>query len=164
MLSDLEMQVLELLHRDARHTAREIATMTGETEEAVAAAMDKLESEKIILRYGALVNWDKTGRECVRAHIEVRVTPQREAGFDAIAARIYRYDEVKSVYLMSGAYDLMLVVEAPTLRELSLFVSEKLSVLENVTSTATHFTLKTYKRDGVIFENTKKDKRLVVSP
>lgn len=164
MLNGMEMQVLELLYRDARLSAREIATMIGETEEAAMAAMDKLEKEKIILKYGALINWDKTGQEFVRALIEVKVTPQRDAGFDAVAARIYRYDEVKSVFLMSGAYDLMLLVEAPTLRQLSSFVSEKLAILETVNSTATHFMLKTYKNEGIIFEKEGKDKRLVVSP
>ncbi len=164
MLNEKEMRVLDILYRDARHSKKEIAKMTGLSEEDVRAAMEKLEEEKIVLKYGALVNWEKTGRDFVRAHIEVRVTPQRDQGFDGIASRIYRYDEVKSVYLMSGAYDLMLVVEAPTLRQLAMFVSEKLSVLEGVTSTATHFTLKVYKREGIIFDKKKEDKRLVISP
>ena len=94
--------------------------------------------------------------------IEVRVTPQRDQGFDAIAERIYRFDEVKSVYLMSGAYDLLLLVEAPTLKELAFFVSTKLSTLETVTGTATHFVLKRYKSEGIVFEDGKEDKRLVV--
>ena len=96
--------------------------------------------------------------------IEVRTTPQRDQGFDAIAKRIYRFDEVKSVYLMSGAYDLLLLVEAPTLKELALFVSSKLSVLENVVGTATHFVLKCYKNDGIIYDEEPRDRRLAVNP
>ena len=98
------------------------------------------------------------------AMIEVRVTPQRDMGFDAIANRIYRFDEVKSVYLMSGSYDLLVLVEAPTLKELAFFVSQKLSPLDTVTGTATSFVLKRYKQDGVVFEGESADKRLVVSP
>ena len=116
----------------------------------------------MILRYSPVINWDRTDRERVEAMIEVRVTPQRDQGFDAIAKRIYRFDEVKSVYLMSGAYDLLLLVEAHSLKELAYFVSTKLSTLETVTGTATHFVLKRYKSDGVIFEGDRDDKRLAV--
>ena len=125
---------------------------------------ETLEEKKIILRYSPVINWDRTNRERVEAMIEVRVTPQRDMGFDAIARRIYRFDEVKSVYLMSGSYDLLVLVEARTLKELAAFVSGKLSPLETVTGTATSFVLKRYKEEGVIFENEDTDRRLVISP
>ena len=139
-----------------------LLTMTGAGLEEVAAAITDMEKKGVILRYSPVINWDKTSRERVEAMIEVRVTPQRDQGFDAIAERIYRFDEVKSVYLMSGAYDLLLLVEAPTLKELAFFVHTKLSTLETVTGTATHFVLKRYKSEGIIFEDGKEDKRLVV--
>ena len=132
--------------------------------ELVAQAIDEMEKDGVILRYRPVVNWDKMHVNRVEAMIEVRVTPQRDMGFDAIASRIYRFDEVKSVYLMSGAYDLLVLVEASTLKDLALFVSEKLSTLDTVTGTATSFVLKRYKQDGVIFEGRSSDGRLVVSP
>ena len=141
-----------------------LAVMLGQTPEAVGAMIDDMEKRGIILRYSPVINWDKTDKERVEAMIEVRVTPQRDEGFDALAKRIYRFDEVKTVYLMSGAYDLLLLVEAHTLKELGYFVSTKLSVLDNVTGTATHFVLKRYKSDGVIFEGDPQDKRLAVNP
>lgn len=110
------------------------------------------------------INWDLADGEEVEALIEVRVTPQRDQGFDAIAERIYRFEEVSSVYLMSGAYDLMVLVRGRTIKQLALFVSEKLSTLENVNSTATHFVLKKYKNEGVILEGVRRDERLAVSP
>ena len=111
-----------------------------------------------------MINWDLTDRERVEAMIEVKVTPQRDMGFDAVASRIYRFDEVRSVYLMSGSYDLLVLVEARTLRELAAFVSAKLSTLELVTGTATSFILKRYKEEGVVFERGDSDHRLVISP
>ena len=111
-----------------------------------------------------MITWERTDKEMVQAVIEVRVQPQRDRGFDAIAARIYQFEEVTSLYLMSGAYDLMVMVEAPTLKQLASFVSSKLSTLETVTGTATHFMLKTYKYGGVIFEGDNADRRLAVSP
>ena len=141
-----------------------LAVMLGQSAETVAGMIDDMEGRGITLRYSPVINWDMTDRERVEAMIEVRVTPQRDEGFDAIAKRIYRFDEVKSVYLMSGAYDLLLLVEAHSLKELAYFVSTKLSVLETVTGTATHFVLKRYKSDGVIFEGDAQDKRLAVNP
>ena len=141
-----------------------ISVMLGQPMDAVGAMIDDMEKRGIILRYSPVINWDKTDKERVEAMIEVRVTPQRDEGFDALAKRIYRFDEVKTVYLMSGAYDLLLLVEAHTLKELGYFVSTKLSVLDNVTGTATHFVLKRYKSDGVIFEGDPQDKRLAVNP
>lgn len=157
------MQLLHLLQEDCRIPLEKLAVMTGASLEAVATMIEDMERTGVILRYAPVINWDKTDRERVEAMIEVRVTPQRDEGFDALARRIYRFDEVKSVYLMSGAYDLLLLVEARTLKELAFFVSTKLSTLEHVTGTATHFVLKRYKSDGVIFEGGNDDKRLVVT-
>ena len=149
-LTQEEIRVLDLLYQDARITPERAAVMLGMTEQAVTEAIRHLEEERVIVGYPALINWDKTPIEKVKAVIEVKVTPQRDRGFDAIAERIYRFDEVKSVYLMSGAYDLLLLVEAHTLKELAFFVSTKLSTLETVTGTATHFVLKRYKSDDTL--------------
>ena len=161
-MQNLQMELLQILKEDCRLPLEQLATMTGTGLEEVAAAIADMEKKGVILRYSPVINWDKTARDRVEAMIEVRVTPQRDQGFDAIAERIYRFDEVKSVYLMSGAYDLLLLVEAPTLKELAFFVHTKLSTLETVTGTATHFVLKRYKSEGIIFEDGKEDKRLVV--
>ena len=163
-MTKLEASLLDILQEDCRISLEKMAVMTGYSVEEVAAAIENLEKRKIILRYSPTINWDRTERERVEAMIEVRVTPQRDMGFDAIAGRIYRFDEVKSVYLMSGAYDLLVLVEARTLKELAAFVSGKLSPLETVTGTATSFVLKRYKEEGVIFENDDTDRRLVISP
>ena len=163
-LTQEEMKVLELLYEDARVTPERAAVMLSMREEDVRAAVDKLEQERVIVGYPALVNWDKTPIEKVKAVIEVKVTPQRDMGFDAIAARIYRFDEVTAVYLMSGAYDLMLEVQAESLRTLANFVSQKLATIDSVLSTATHFVLKKYKVDGVILEEEHADHRLAVTP
>ena len=163
-MTRLENQLLDILREDCRIPLEKLAIMTGASVTEVAEAIEQLEQNKVILRYAPIINWDKTDRERVEAMIEVRVLPQREQGFDAVASRIYAFDEVKSVYLMSGSYDLLVLVEARTLKELALFVSEKLSPLESVTGTSTSFVLKRYKEDGVVFEPTRDDGRLVVSP
>ena len=160
----LKMQVLEILNEDCRTPLERIAVMTGTSMEQVAQAIEEMENDRIILHYSPIINWDRADRERVEGMIEVKVTPQRDLGFDAIAGRIYRFDEVKSVYLMSGNYDLLVLVEARTLKELASFVSEKLSTLEAVTGTATSFVLKRYKQDGVIFDGEKRDMRMAVSP
>ncbi len=162
-MQNLQMELLQILKEDCRLPLEKLAVMTDATMETVAQAIQDMERTGVILRYSPVINWDKTDRERVEAMIEVRVTPQRDQGFDAIAQRIYRFDEVKSVYLMSGAYDLLLLVEAHSLKELAFFVSTKLSTLETVTGTATHFVLKRYKSDGVVFEGGSDDKRLVVT-
>ncbi len=164
MFGEFEMTILEILAEDARTDADKIAIMTGKTKEEVEEAILKLEKERILLKYPAMVNWDRVREDVVQALIEVRVTPQRDEGFDAIAEKIYRFEEVKSVYLMSGAYDLLVIVEGANIKQLAIFVGEKLSTLENVLSTATHFVLKKYKQDGVIMEKTAEDDRLQVSP
>ncbi len=164
MIRDLELSILEILFNDSRTTPAQIAVMTGHSEEEVTAVIRSLEAQKIILKYPAMINWDRVEVDQVEAVIEVRVTPQRDEGFDAIAEQIYRFDEVSSVYLMSGAYDLMVTVKASNMKRLALFVAEKLSTLDHVLSTATHFVLKKYKLEGVIFEERRQDERLVISP
>lgn len=163
-MQSLKAQILEILCEDCRVPLERIAVMTGAALTDVAQAIDEMERDRVILHYSPIINWDRTDRERVEAMIEVKVTPQRDMGFDAIAGRIYRFEEVKSVYLMSGNYDLLVLVEARTLKELALFVSEKLSPLDTVTGTATSFVLKRYKQDGVVFVGESADKRLAVSP
>ena len=158
-MTNLETSLLDLLKEDCRLSLEKLSVMTGASMEEVAATIDSLEKRRVILRYAPMINWDLT-----EAMIEVKVTPQRDMGFDAIARRIYCFDEVKSVFLMSGSYDLLVLVEARTLKELAAFVSGKLSPLETVTGTATSFVLKRYKEEGVIFDSGESDRRLVISP
>ena len=160
----LKAEILEILNEDCRIPLERIAVMTGKELPLVAQAIDELERDRVILQYSPIINWDRTDRERVEAMIEVKVTPQRDMGFDAVARRIYRFEEVKSVYLMSGSYDLLVLVQARTLKELAMFVAAKLSPLEMVTGTATSFVLKRYKEEGVIFEGEESDHRLVISP
>ena len=163
-MTRLETQVLDLLREDCRLPLEKLAVMLGVSTEEVAETIDSLERRRVILHYAPTINWDLTDRERVEATIQVSVTPQRDMGFDAVARRIYRFEEVKSVYLMSGGYDLLVLVEAKSLKELALFVSSKLSTLEMVTGTQTSFVLKRYKEEGVIFDGSQSDNRLVVSP
>jgi len=157
-------KVLDILHKNCKLSLEEIATMTGITAGEVAAIIDELEKDGTILGYGAKVNWDKaSGPEAVTAYIELRVTPQRNQGFDRIAERIYQYPEVKAVNLMSGAYDFGITVEGANIKEISLFVSEHLAPMESVVGTATHFVLKRYKFDGVICAKPAPDDREVIS-
>lgn len=146
------MKLLQLLESDCTLTPEQLASMAGMTVEEVKAAVKEFEAEKLILGYQAVVDWDRTQRENVTALIEVKVTPQRGEGFDRIAERIYQYDEVESVYLMSGAYDLTVIISGRTLKEVAQFVGERLSTLEDVTGTATHFILHKYKEKHLIFE------------
>ncbi len=145
-------KLLKLLEQDCTLTDEQLASMTDMTLEEVIAAKAKLEAEKIVLGYKAIVDWDRTQREAVTALIEVKVTPQRGEGFDRIAERIYQYDEVESVYLMSGAFDLTVIISGRTLKEVALFVGEKLAPLDDVTGTATHFILRKYKEKHLIFD------------
>ncbi len=163
-VNDFELNILEILKEDARTEPSRIAVMTGSDENTVRESIRSMEARGILVKYPAMINWDLAGGEEVEALIEVRVTPQRDQGFDAIAERIYRFEEVSSVYLMSGAYDLMVLVRGRSIKQLALFVSEKLSTLEHVNSTATHFVLKKYKNEGVILEGVRRDERLAVSP
>jgi DNA-binding Lrp family transcriptional regulator len=157
-------EILELLEKNDRYTPAEIAVMLGITEDEVKAKIAELETEKVIINYRAMVNWERAGVEKVTALIEVKVIPQRDVGFDEIAERIYRFSEVKSVFLMSGAYDLMVLVEGATMKEVALFVSQKLATIHNVQSTATHFVLKKYKLEGVIMDGKEEVERLVITP
>ena len=145
-------KLLKLLEEDCTLTHAQLAAMAGMTEEEVARAVKKFEEDKVILGYKAIVDWNSTDREDVTALIEVKVTPQREEGFDRVAERIYQYDEVESVYLMSGAFDLTVIISGRTLKEVAQFVGERLSTLEDVTGTATHFILHKYKEKHLIFE------------
>ena len=163
-MTRLETQVLDLLREDCRLPLEKLAVMLSVSTEEVAETIDSLERRRVILHYAPTINWDLTDRERVEAMIQVSVTPQRDMGFDAVARRIYRFEEDKSVYLMSGGYDLLVLVEAKSLKELALFVSSKLSTLEMVTGTQTSFVLKRYKEEGVIFDGSQSDNRLVVSP
>lgn len=163
-MSELKRKVLELLMEDARRSPALIATMLGEEEETVEQAIQEMERDRIIVKYAPVINWSKVAEDRVVALIEVQITPERERGFDAIAERIYLYPEVKAVYLMSGSYDLQVEVEGANLREVASFVSEKLSTLDSVLSTKTHFILKKYKQDGIIFEDHEDDHRMPVTP
>lgn len=152
-------EILEIIERNSKYTADELAAMTGKTVEEVKEAIKKYEANNVILGYPALINWEKTSKDSVIALIEVKITPQRGEGFDKVAERIYRFPEVKACYLMSGGFDLTVIVEEKTMKEVALFVSEKLAPQEGVLSTATHFILKKYKDKGVIFERKSKDDR-----
>ncbi|MHC1786224.1 MAG: Lrp/AsnC family transcriptional regulator [Christensenellales bacterium] len=160
----IRTQILDLLSEDCRIPLERMAVMLGSSLEEVAQALQDMEQERIILGYHPIIDWDRAQRQRVEAMIEVKVTPQRDRGFDDTAKRIWGFEEVQSVFLMSGTYDLLVQVEAQTLKELAHFVSSKLSILETVNATSTSFVLKRYKQDGVIFEGDAADKRLVVSP
>ncbi|ELC8442235.1 Lrp/AsnC family transcriptional regulator [Clostridium perfringens] len=153
-------EILEVLEKNSRHTDKEIAIMTGKTVEEVREAIRDFEERSIIAGYTTLVNWENTGRETVTALIEVQITPQRGVGFDKVAERIYQFPQVKACYLMSsGGFDLTVIVEGKTMREVAMFVSDKLAIQEYVTGTATHFVLKKYKEHGTIFREKKTDDR-----
>ena len=145
-------KLLRLLEADCTLTHEQLASMAGMTVDEVRKEIKQYEDDKVILGYKAIVDWDRTQRESVTALIEVNVTPQSKDGFDRIAERIYQYDEVESVYLMSGAYDLTVIISGRTLKEVAQFVGERLSTLEDVTGTATHFILRKYKEKHLIFE------------
>jgi len=163
-MNELQLKVLDLLKEDARRDAELIATMLGASVEEVKEAIAALEKDHIIVKYATVVNWSKVDDHLVTALIEVQITPERGHGFEAIAKHIYLYPEVKSVYLMSGAYDLCVEVEGKSLKEVASFVSHKLSPIDAVLSTKTFFILKKYKQDGIIFEEHEGDHRLIVSP
>lgn len=156
-------EILEALKKDARLTPLQISQMTGMPASKVEKEIKKAEKEHIILRYKTVINWKKLGQEEVLALIEIKVTPQRNVGFDAIAKRIYRFPQALSVYLSSGTYDLAVLVSGKTMHDIASFVSEKLAPLDTVQSTVTHFILKRYKEDGVIMEAEPKVKRLPIT-
>ena len=153
-------QILTFLEKDSKIDLKALSVMLGTTEEVILNEVQKMEEEKVICAYHTLIDWDKTNVDKVTALIEVRVTPQRGQGFDNIAERIYNYPEVQSVYLISGGYDLMVILEGKTLKEVASFVSNKLSTLDTVISTATHFILKKYKDYGTILGKKDTDERI----
>ena len=152
-------KILAVIEKNSRIDIKDLAILLGESEIAVANEIAEMEKEHIICGYHTLINWDNTSDEKVVALIEVKVTPQRGDGFDRVAERIYQYDEVESVYLMSGAFDLTVIISGRTLKEVAQFVGERLSTLEDVTGTATHFILHKYKEKHLIFEKQEKQER-----
>ena len=160
-MTKIENGILALLKEDARLSHSNIATMLGVDEKTVDESIDKLEKKGVIVKYTTLINDEKADREIVEALIEVKVSPTCKSGFDAIAEEISMHEEVKNVYLMSGAYDLTVIIEGKTLKEVALFVSEKLSGIDKVLSTATHFILKKYKVSGVAMGDSNVNRQLV---
>ncbi len=152
-------ELLALIERNARVPASELAVMINAGENEVSEELARLGDENIILGYAAIINWDKTNRESVTALIEIRITPQRNKGFDQLAGQLYRYPQVTSCYLMSGGFDLMIIIEDSTLREVASFIAEKVAPIEGVVSTSTHFILKKYKSNGIIFDAKPTDDR-----
>ena len=154
-------EILDLLRQNARLSVEDIASMTKKSVEEVKAIIKKLEDDGVILKYAAIVNpeKDRVAKDKVVAEIQIQVQPQREHGFDAIADRIYRFPQVKSLYLMSGGYDLKVIIEGDNLKDVALFVSEKLSTLEGVRSTKTNFVLKTYKENDIVYVEDERDRR-----
>ncbi len=157
-------ELLELIEHDARRPVSEMAVMLKKSEYEIENEIKRLEKNKIILSYNTLIDWEKFGSDTVTAIIEINLTPQREVGFDAIAERIYRFDEVRTVYLMSGSFDLLVIIEGKSLKDVANFVATRLSTIEGVTATRSHFMLKPYKKDGIIIGDEEADRRLVVSP
>ena len=156
-------EILEILEENSRYSDEQIAVMAGKTVGEVREAIREYEEKSIIAGYTTLINWENTGKETVTALIEVKITPQRGEGFDKVAERIYNFDQVKACYLMSsGGFDLTVIVEGKTMKEVAMFVSEKLAIQDNVIGTATHFVLKKYKDNGTIFKEKKVSNREVI--
>ena len=163
-MDNLRNEILRYLETNSRVNLAELGVLVGVDETTVANEIADMEKEKIICGYHTLIDWDKAGVESVTALIEVRVTPQRNQGFDRIAERIYNYPEVHAVYLISGGYDLLVTLEGKTLKDVSRFVSEKLSPIDAVISTATYFILKKYKDHGTVLVPKKESERMLVTP
>jgi len=157
-------EILKILEQDARKTPEQLATMTGIPLAEVEETIRKAESDRTILKYRTMINWDKLGDEQVWALVEVRVAPQRDVGFDAIAERLYRFPEARTVYLVSGTYDLAVFVVGKTMQEVAGFVSAKLAPIEGVQGTVTHFLLKRFKEDGEILEGEEAPRRVPIVP
>lgn len=158
-----KQKLLNLLETNAKFTLEELAEQLGESVDAVAAQIDTFEKEKVILGYNALIDWEKTKRATVTAMIELKIQPTRGHGFDALAERLVNYPEVKSVYLMSGGYDIWLLIEGKTLKEVAMFVAKKVAPMDGVIATGTHFVLTKYKDEGVVFCDKKGDTRRLFS-
>lgn len=162
-MKELKEKILRALAKNAKIDIDELAIMLGSSKEEITAAIAEMEADKIICGYPTLIDWDKVSEEKVTALIEVKVTPQRGQGFDKIAERIYKFDEVESVYLMSGGFDLTVIIRGKSMREVSRFVFEKLAPMESILSTATHFVLKKYKDQGLIMQFESDDPRISMS-
>lgn len=152
-------EILKILENDARTDVKQIATMVGSTAVQVAGVMSQAEEDRTIIKYKTMINWDKLGDERVWALIEVKMIPQRDVGFDSIAERIYRFTQARTVYLVSGTYDLAVLVVGDSMHEIADFVTQKLAPIEGVQGTVTHFLLKRYKEDGEILEEKEGTKR-----
>lgn len=157
-------ELLAIVEKNSRIDTKELAVLLGVQEIDIVNELQKLQDEGVICGFHTLINWEKTDIEKVTALIEVRVTPQRGQGFDSIAERIYKYPEVRAVYLISGGFDLLVILEEKSLKEIANFVSDKLSTLDSVLSTATHFILKKYKDHGIMLSEKYEDKREVITP
>ena len=155
----MNRNLLKLLEDDARLTVDQLAVMLGADKNEVKKIIQQLEGDGVILGYKAIIDWEKTDREYVTAMIDVKLSPQRDRGFDKVAEKIFNYPEVKSVYLMSGAYDLSVIIEGKTMREVAYFVYQKLAPIESIISTATHFVLHKYKDNGIIYGYDEIDER-----
>ncbi len=155
----MDNKLLTLIENDASLTNEQLAVMLGKEKEEISDLIRQYEKDGVILGRKALIDWDKTDREYVTAFIEVKIQPQRDLGFDKVAERIYNYPEVKSLYLMSGGFDFVVMIEGKTMKEVAYFVAQKLATIEFVTSTSTHFVLKKYKDKGVIYKAPEKDER-----
>lgn len=162
-MQNVRIDILKLLQNYSKMNTRDIAVMLGVDESVIINTISDMEQEQIICGYNTVINWDKTDDERVTALIEVKVTPQRGEGFDRVAERIYNYEEVTSLYLMSGGFDMTVFIEGKTMKEVAQFVARKLAPMEGVLSTSTHFVLKKYKEAGTKLEQQKKDERLVVT-
>jgi len=160
----MKEKVLAAIDKNSKQSAAELAILLGSSEEEITSILKQLEEETVICGYPTLINWDKVQCERVTALIEVKVTPQRGLGFDKIAERIYKYDEVEAVYLMSGGFDLTVIIEGKSMREVANFVSEKLAPLDAILSTATHFVLKKYKEHGMQLVQEMNDERMLITP
>ena len=157
-------EILNILDKEKGNVSRaKIAQMLGMEEKEVADKIEKMEKENVIVGYKTIVNWDKTDKDVVVALIELRITPQRGEGFDKVAERIYKYPQLKSLYIMSGEYDLAVTIEGKSMKEVALFVAQKLAPMDSIISTATHFVLKKYKEEGIVFEDDEKDTRQVIT-
>jgi DNA-binding Lrp family transcriptional regulator len=164
MIIKMKEEILKAIDKNSKISAADLSVMLGTTEEEITTMIKELEEDTIICGYPTLINWDKMKCERVTALIELKVTPQRGLGFDKIAERIYQFDEVQSVYLMSGGFDLTVILEGKTMREVASFVSEKLAPMDAILSTATHFVLKKYKEHGLPLVQTKQDERMLITP
>lgn len=164
MSPEMDEKILTIIEKNSKLTHEEVAAMLGLETEEVASAIKRMEDEKIICGYHTLVNWEKTGDDHASAVIELKVNPQRGAGFDRIAEMVYQYPEVEAVYLMSGSYDLLVEMKKAPIKEIAMFVARRLSTIEHVQSTTTHFVLKRYKDHGTLMVSGGEDQRQVLTP